>query len=99
MNEQYAKALIEMNPYKRDLYFLECTLSKIVLAYISKKDYQDLLKNCKSHLNNILYCYGFERLESHFKTVRCNYSKTLFDKCSIDLYYFENLLKKNGGRI
>lgn len=99
MNEQMFNSLISQTPLKRDLYFLECSLYKIVLKYIKKEDYSELVESSRELLKNMLYCYSFKTLEDHFKTIRCSYSKYLFENCSIDMNYFVSNLKRLEGRL
>ena len=99
MNEQMFNSLVFQTPFKRDLYFLECSLYRIVLKYIKKEDYTELIEFSRELLKNMIYCYSFKTLEDHFKTIRCSYSKFLFEKCSIDMNYFVSNLKRLEGKL
>ena len=86
--------LVKLNPFKRDVYFLECLLYRIVLKYIRREEYNELLVSSNELYNNLIERYPNELY--HYYENNISYIKTLIDSGFVVEDFLQQVKNKKG---
>lgn len=90
--------LMTTTTYERDFYILEVLLSRYLVAYIQKKEFD--VNILSRHWSGIVMGRSWLYLFRHYNQISgTTYGKILFEKCEGSLPKFFELIEETKGRI